>query len=47
MGQLAATVCATPPNDESFNSAMWWLQRGIKVLDPKVRTNRTLSENNS
>ncbi|KAG6869084.1 hypothetical protein C0993_003404 [Termitomyces sp. T159_Od127] len=35
MHRLAATVCATPPNDESFKSAMWWLQRGIKVLDPK------------
>ncbi|KAG5342201.1 hypothetical protein C0989_004513 [Termitomyces sp. Mn162] len=35
MHRLAAIVCATPPNDESFKSAMWWLQRGIKVLDPK------------
>ncbi|KAG6879599.1 hypothetical protein C0992_000879 [Termitomyces sp. T32_za158] len=35
MHRLAATACATPPNDESFKSAMWWLQRGIKVLDPK------------
>ncbi|KAG6909845.1 hypothetical protein DXG01_015118 [Tephrocybe rancida] len=35
MHRLAAIVCATPPNDETFKSAMWWLQRGIKVLDPK------------
>ncbi|KAG6832704.1 hypothetical protein H0H92_012276 [Tricholoma furcatifolium] len=33
--RLAAIVCATPPNDESFKNAMWWLQRGIKALDPK------------
>ncbi|KAF8078122.1 hypothetical protein FPV67DRAFT_1464268 [Lyophyllum atratum] len=35
MHRLAAIVCASPPNDESFKNAMWWLQRGITVLDPK------------
>ncbi|KAG5645898.1 hypothetical protein DXG03_005045 [Asterophora parasitica] len=35
MHRLAALVCASPPNDESFTNAMWWLQRGITVLDPK------------
>ncbi|RDB21329.1 Uncharacterized protein C20G4.08 [Hypsizygus marmoreus] len=35
MHRLAAIVFASPPNDESFQNAMWWLQRGISVLDPK------------
>lgn len=31
--RLAATVGETPPVDESFKSALWWLQRAATVLN--------------
>jgi hypothetical protein len=34
--QLSAVVGETPPNDESFKTSLWWLQRSVALLRPEV-----------
>ncbi|TFK25084.1 hypothetical protein FA15DRAFT_668959 [Coprinopsis marcescibilis] len=33
--RLSSVVGETPPNDESFKSSLWWLQRSVSVLRPE------------
>ncbi|KAJ3508575.1 hypothetical protein NMY22_g16568 [Coprinellus aureogranulatus] len=33
--RLSAIVGETPPNDESFKTSLWWLQRSVAVLRPE------------
>jgi hypothetical protein len=34
--QLSAVISETPPNDEAFKNALWWLQRTSALLRPEV-----------
>jgi hypothetical protein len=33
--RLSAIVGETPPNDDSFKTSLWWLQRSVSVLRPE------------
>ncbi|KAJ7090254.1 hypothetical protein B0H15DRAFT_255005 [Mycena belliarum] len=33
--RLSAVISETPPNDESFKNALWWLQRSAALLRPE------------
>jgi len=33
--RLSAVVGETPPNDESFKTSLWWLQRSVSLLRPE------------
>lgn len=36
MFQLSAVVGETSPNDETFKTSLWWLQRSAALLRPDV-----------
>ncbi|KAL4268655.1 Enhancer of mRNA-decapping protein 4 WD40 repeat region domain-containing protein [Pleurotus pulmonarius] len=33
--RLSATVGEAPPNDDSFKTSLWWLQRSVALLQPE------------